>query len=77
MPPRHRSMRRKGLEELRNGVERAAKSVLGDETAALERAETELEDLGDQLDREIAEATGSQPPNRDRNASRSSRGGRA
>jgi len=64
-----------GLEELRNGVERAAKSVLGDETAALRRAENELEDLGDQLDREIAEATGSQPPNRDREASRSSRGG--
>ena len=60
-----------GLEELRNGVERAAKSVLGDETAALRRAENELEDLGDQLDREIAEATGSQPPNRDRSATRS------
>ena len=47
-----------GLDQLREGVERAAKSVLGDETAALKRAQSELEDLGDQLDREIAQATG-------------------
>jgi hypothetical protein len=63
-----------GLDELRQGVERAAKNVLGDETAALRRAEGELEELGDQLDREIAQATGNQPPNRGRNASRPSSG---
>jgi hypothetical protein len=61
-----------GLEQLREGVERAARSVLGDETAALKRAERELEDLGDELDREIAEATGTEPANRD---SRQRRGG--
>jgi hypothetical protein len=59
-----------GLEQLREGVERAVKSVLGDETAALKRAQSELQDLGHQLDREIAEATGSQPPNRKGSASR-------
>jgi hypothetical protein len=53
-----------GLDQLREGVERAARSVLGDETAALKRAQSELEDLGDQLDREIAQATGSEPANR-------------
>jgi hypothetical protein len=63
-----------GLEQLREGVERAARSVLGDETAALERAGRELEDLGDQLDREIAQATGNQPSKRNRNASRPSPG---
>ena len=63
-----------GLDQLREGVERAAKSVLGDETAALKRAQSELEDLGDQLDREIAQATGNEPANRNRNASRPSPG---
>jgi hypothetical protein len=61
-----------GLDQMREGVERAAKSVLGDETAALKRAQKELEELGDQLNREIAEATGTQPPQRNRDASRSS-----
>ncbi len=50
-----------GIDQLREGVERAAKSVLGDETAALRRAEGELEDLADQIDREIAQATGREP----------------
>jgi hypothetical protein len=63
-----------GLEQLREGVERAVKSVLGDETAALKRAASELEDLGDQVDREIAEATGTRPLNRNRTASRSAPG---
>ncbi len=58
-----------GLEQLREGVERAVQSVLGDETAALKRAQSELDDLGDQVDREIADATGTQPPNRSRSAS--------
>jgi hypothetical protein len=55
-----------GIEQLREGVERAAKSVLGDDTAALRRAQGELEDLADQVDREIAQATGREPTNRER-----------
>jgi hypothetical protein len=46
-----------GIHQLREGVERAAKSVLGDETEALRRARAELEDLADQIQREIAQAT--------------------
>ena len=51
-----------GIEQMREGVERSAKSVLGDETAALRRAQGELEDLADQVNREIAQATGQEPP---------------
>jgi hypothetical protein len=50
-----------GLQQLREGVEKAARSVLGDETAALKRAQGELDDLADQVNREIAQATGQQP----------------
>lgn len=53
-----------GIGELREGVERAAEGVLGDETAALRLAQGELDDLGEQLDREIAQATGEEPPAR-------------
>ncbi len=59
-----------GLEQLKEGVERAARSVLGDETAALRRAQSELDDLADQVDREIAQATGREPANRQRPGSR-------
>src|SRR5262249_51110107 len=52
----------KGIEEMREGVERSAKSVLGDETAALRRAQGEIEDLADQVGREIAQATGRERP---------------
>jgi hypothetical protein len=69
-----------GLEEMREGVERAARSVLGDETAALRRAQGEIEDLADQIDREVAQATGRDPASRrgrnaqnDRDAQRSGR----
>jgi hypothetical protein len=51
----------KGIEQLRQGVERAAQSVLGDDIAALKRAKGELEDLADQVSREIDRATGRQP----------------
>jgi hypothetical protein len=54
----------RGIKLLREGVERAAKSVLGDETAALRRAQGELEDLGDEVNREIARATGREPVDR-------------
>ena len=43
-----------GIGQLREGVEKAASSVLGDETAALKRAQSELEDLSKQVDRELA-----------------------
>jgi hypothetical protein len=57
-----------GIEQLREGVERAAKNVLGDETAALRRAQGELEDLADQVNREIAQATGREPTDQDKDA---------
>src|SRR5262249_13958328 len=50
-----------GIDQLREGVERAARSVLGDEPAALRRAQGELDDLADQVNREIARATGREP----------------
>jgi hypothetical protein len=48
----------KGIDQLREGVERAARSVLGDEIAALRRAQNEVEELANQINREIAQATG-------------------
>lgn len=48
----------KGIGELRQGIERAAESVLGDDTEALRRAREELERLADQLGDEIARNTG-------------------
>ncbi len=55
-----------GIEQMRKGVEKAAEGVLGDETAALKRAQGELEDLADQLQREIARSTGQPAPNAQR-----------
>ncbi|WP_166830229.1 DUF4175 family protein [Thalassoroseus pseudoceratinae] len=46
----------RGISSLREGIEKAAESVLGDETEALKRAEQELRQLSRELDREIAEA---------------------
>ncbi len=51
-----------GIRQLREGVENAAESVLGDETEALRRAERELEDLESQLNREIRQAQGEESP---------------
>ncbi len=45
-----------GLDNLRDGVERAARSILGDESAALKRAQNELEDLASQANRGLARA---------------------
>ncbi len=45
-----------GLDGLKEGVERAARSILGDESAALKRAQNELEDLADQANRGLARA---------------------
>lgn len=49
-----------GIRQLREGVESAAQSVLGSETEALRRAEREIEDLAEELDREIDNAQGQQ-----------------
>jgi hypothetical protein len=54
----------RGIGELRQGVERAAASVLGDQTEALRRAERELGELGEQLSSEIKDAPSSQPGQR-------------
>jgi len=51
-----------GIQQLREGVERAARSVLGDETAALRLAHSEVEELANQINREIARATGEHSP---------------
>jgi hypothetical protein len=47
-----------GIQQLRQGVERAARSVLGDDTTALKLAKAELDDLAEQVNREIAQARG-------------------
>jgi len=44
------------VEKVKKGVERAAESVLGDEAEALRQARAELDSLGKQLDREMAQA---------------------
>ena len=43
----------RGITQLREGIERAAESVLGDETEALRRARDELRSLADEVNREI------------------------
>ncbi len=47
-----------GTEQLRKGLEKAAESVLGGQTDALKRAQKELDELANQLNGEIARATG-------------------
>ena len=64
-----------GIDQLREGVERAARSVLGDETAALRRAQGEVEDLADQVNREIAQATGGEVNGRESDPSQKGRDG--
>lgn len=51
-----------GTEQLRKGVEKAAEGVLGGQTEALKRAQRELDELSEQVNREIAQATGQQQP---------------
>lgn len=53
-----------GTDELRKGVEKAAEGVLGGQTEALKRAKRELDELSEQFDRELAQATGRQPRER-------------
>lgn len=47
---------RKSINDLKSGVERAAESVLGDDTEALRLAKRELEALSQQLEKELARA---------------------
>lgn len=47
-----------GIRNLRQGVERAAESVLGDEAEALRRAQNEVDQLAEELRREIEQARG-------------------
>ncbi len=49
---------RASIDTLKQGVERAAEKVLGDDTEALRLAQQELESLTQQLERELAKATG-------------------
>jgi hypothetical protein len=61
----------KGINQLREGIEKAAESVLGDETEALRRAREQLRNLAQELSQEIARnAPDEQPqvtPNREPN----------
>ncbi len=52
---------RSGINDLREGVDRAAESVLGDETTSLRRAREALQELSEQLNNEIARAGGGSP----------------
>ncbi len=52
----------KGLNTLREGIEAAADSVLGDELADLKRAKQELAELSQQLQQEMAAAKGEGQP---------------
>jgi uncharacterized membrane protein YqjE len=49
---------RRGITNLREGVEQAAQSVLGNEAEALRRARDELDELAEELNREIARSRG-------------------
>lgn len=51
---------RKGIDELKKGVERAAESVLGDEAEALKQAAKTLDSLQRQLENELARGEGKQ-----------------
>ncbi len=48
---------RQDIDELKGGVERAAQSVIGDDTEALRLARRELEVLSQQLEKEMAQST--------------------
>lgn len=58
----------KTVDELKRGVERAAESVLGDETEALRLAKRELDDLTQQLEDEIARANPAGQPDQGKQA---------
>lgn len=51
-----------GLSRLRQGIEQATESVLGDDTAALRLAESQLEAAAEAMQREMEQQQGGQPP---------------
>ncbi|MGD1029591.1 MAG: hypothetical protein ABSA05_00480 [Opitutaceae bacterium] len=53
---------RAGIDELKNGIERAADSVIGDDTEALRMARSELDAVTDELKSEAEAAPGRNPP---------------
>lgn len=53
---------RSSVDELRRGVERAAERVLGDDAEALRLAQSELQAITDQLDREASQAQAAERP---------------
>jgi hypothetical protein len=65
-----------GISNVRRGVEQAAESVLGDEAEALRRAQSEVERLAEELNREISQARGeeeSDAPGAERDSERQDR----
>ncbi len=65
---------RRSINNLKDGFERAAESVLGDDTEALRLARNELEELSERLERETAQAQGRTGTNTSRGASSNERG---
>ena len=63
------------IDDLRRGVERAAESVLGDDAEQLRLAQSELDALTDQLQREMSQANAGTAGDAQRNNPRSSRPG--
>jgi len=59
-----------GIEELRQGIDKAAESVLGDEAEALRIARNTLEELSRQLDQEVQREQGSGEPTGERQQGR-------
>jgi hypothetical protein len=53
-----------GIEDLRKGIDKAAESILGDETEALKTARKSLQELARQLDQEIERAQPQSKPDR-------------
>ncbi len=53
---------RAAIDDLKRGVERSAESVLGDDTEALRLAEQQLDQLAEQLQREVAQAEAANSP---------------
>ena len=52
-----------GIQQLREGIERAAERVVGNETEALQRAQRELDQLVNELNDEVSRSTGQQREN--------------
>ncbi len=55
---------RQGLNQLRQGIEQATESVIGDDTAALRLAESQLQAASEAMQREMEQSNASQPNNR-------------